>query len=397
MKSLFFLILSVLVLSACSDSEKKPDEMIKNVAITNIIETPNIKDESLQNKDIYDSFQVFVNIELLDDVFSAEQMNMDIIKKTPGVSYHFHSINEEGHLYFYRSTDSVFSEEVAYIGFYDIFIKEITIIKEAVDAFTQFSIHFVNEDYILWAESYDGSDWYKYRLCLYDKNTGEEIIYFEPEIVYTRFMNPPCVFNDNIYFEYMYSVDNDWIYVDLFEFNISTGTLKVFDTQSKKPTLYQEGVSYLKQSDDNKLVLINFFNNDSVIRTFMDLPDLNALYFSIYDDVFAFTYPLYEEDSDYEGMIGSGAAYLTKSGEAVKVLEPIETGFYINTFDFYGNIGVFNFTEKTYPFYYNISNNTLYIVKDTEKQHYQVIANNSFILYIFVNESRYEYIMRNFN
>ncbi|MDR2531530.1 MAG: hypothetical protein LBC82_01650 [Oscillospiraceae bacterium] len=408
--SVFLSIIVLISLCACSGTETPEDDVIyteKAIEIDDIKstdETPTTINDMIKSQYLRGFYQTFVNTELIDADFLTEEISLDIMHGKYGTHYTFHSIDESGNLYFYKSTDSLLSDETALIGYYNIFNKEVIIIKEAPDISIQYEISFVNEDFILWRESYDNSDWYKNRLCLYNRNTGEETVYFTPEAVYSRTMNPPCILDDYIYFEHTHYRDGEWFYVNLLKFNISDGTTSVVDTQSKKPVLYQDGVVYIKQSEDKEAQLLNFINKDGSINIIMELSNLNLSYISFSGDAVSFNYPLFEKDlseetTGYGGMVGNGAGYLNENGEKVKVIESVEVARYIGFFDFHNNIGTLSFLEKMPPVYFDLINNTFYILKNTEPALYMPFVTDSFILYVFLNENdgkgQYRYLIMN--
>jgi len=418
MKKKLFIILFAIFLTACSGQNNITDNETNITKIENITETQTdgstetevikservIKSRRDEINEIYlqNNYQAFIdNIELLDEECIYGETSRELLSHEPWYGYGFDLVDNEGNLCFIKTADYLRNDMVHQIGYYNIFNEEIVIIEEGEDNSISYAIQFANSDYIIFSKSFDYSNRNDYKMFLYDKKTFEITEYHEPTKdpdgrVYAKFTSPPCIFDGNIFFNDIIDIDYEHgyggdIFINLLKYNISDKTTVLVDTQATTPMLYNDGIAYIKQSDDKESVYINFIDKNGVISTIMDVSDKNYQRVTCRGDEICFSYPLYEEhiggNSGYEGMVCSGVGYLDSDGNEIKVMEGIKRGQYIDELVFNKNIGVFYFSEKSYPMYYNLHNDTLYILKNAQLNGYYPIICDSFILYLYIDES----------
>ena len=121
---------------------------------------------------------------------------------------------------------------------------------------SQAAIETVNQNYIVWKESLNDSNWGITRLHLYDKRTMKDIVFYNHTIdvdtkrVLAWNWSNPVIVENTIYFDDVVSNSDDIYKVNMLRYDIKEAKISTVKTMAKWPIKYNNGVIWQQLNCD---------------------------------------------------------------------------------------------------------------------------------------------------
>lgn len=284
------------------------------------------------------------------------------------------------------------------IGVYNIKTKQYKKLM-VIPLGSQVALKYVDEDYLVWTESVDNSNWYKTRLHLYDrKNNTDKSIYtytINPETgtAYSWNWSIPVILKGVVYFDDIIGMDGNRFLVSLFAYDIQNEKVTEIKKQAKWPIKINENtISWNEQCEKEGYVrLVSFDGNQKkTIAEFyadssMEMLDVSA-------DSIICTNPLYSEkvpilnvpirNPDYDIFDCTGVQ-IYKEGKAIPILITKESQ-YIGWPNIVRDLACFDAgIANKKPVFYDIKNDKIVELDIAEyKRIYTKLISNKYLIYI---------------
>lgn len=270
------------------------------------------------------------------------------VKDSVGQRFNVNLIDNDYNCYHYRDSEGNVNGE---IGMYNLNTKKYTkLIKLPLGS--QAGLNVVNDNYLIWMESMDDSNWYKTRLHIYDKKQKkDEVFYYhsiDPETgrVYTWNWSNPVIIDDKVYFDDYTGRTEQTSKIDMFCYDIKTKEIAKVQNMAKWPTKYKNYVVWNEMGETENQCLIYAFDGKTKslitrIRADNSMTNLNSG-----GDAFVFL----NNDLYYNDMKNGLQIYINN-----KVFPIIATKNYLEWPETNGQIVVFgNVDTYQKPIFYDI-------------------------------------------
>ena len=208
------------------------------------------------------------------ELFSEQYKNVTVqtgyidVKDSSGEMFQTCLIDNEYNCFHVRGSKGVSNGE---IGIYNLNTKKYTKLLE-LPLESQAGLNTVDDNYLIWTESMDDSNWYKTRLHIYDrKQKKDEVIYChstDPEtgMVYAWNWSKPVIIKDKIYFDDYTGPSK----VDMFCYDIKSKEIKKIQEMAKWPTKYNGDVAWNEKGEENQIFIRTFDGKQKSLITTID-------------------------------------------------------------------------------------------------------------------------------
>ncbi len=190
------------------------------------------------------------------------------VKDSVGEMFEFHLIDNEYNCFHVRDPEGTFNGE---IGMYNLNTKKYTKLIEFPSG-SQAALNTVDDNYLIWTESIEDSNWYKTKLHIYDrKENNDEVMYChstDPEtgLVYTWNWSNPVIVKDKIYFD-DYTGPTE---VDIFCYDVKSKEIEKVQEMAKWPTKYQGHVAWNEKGEERQISICAFDGTNKSLITTID-------------------------------------------------------------------------------------------------------------------------------
>lgn len=131
---------------------------------------------------------------------------------------------------------------------------------------SQAGIETVDQNYIVWKESLNDSNWGITRLHLYDKATNKDIVFYNNAIdvdtkrVFAWNWSKPVIIEDTVYFDDVVGVENDIYKVNMLKYDIKEKKITTVKKMAKWPISYKNGIIWQQLNSDGVNTDVIFYN-----------------------------------------------------------------------------------------------------------------------------------------
>lgn len=165
----------------------------------------------------------------------------------------------------------------AYFGEYDLKTDTYRTLMK-VGKGSQVALFTADEDYIVWQEGYDNSDWKKTRWHLYNKKNGKDKMFYtcaqDPEngYIYADNFSVPLLWNGCVYFDDVVGMKEDIFQVNLYCYNIAEDKVTMLVEQGKRSTVYKNKLAYLGPDLQDSAGAVLYTYDAGVSKKIMTIP-----------------------------------------------------------------------------------------------------------------------------
>lgn len=130
----------------------------------------------------------------------------------------------------------------------------------------------VSEDYIIWQESLDKSNWYKTRLNIYniEKKTNKTFFNHSIDIntgkVYAWNFSDYVIDGDMVYFDDVVGIKDQIFQVNLYSYNAKTGEISLVKEMAKRPMKTDDGIIWQELNKDKLNSDICLYKNQEITK-----------------------------------------------------------------------------------------------------------------------------------
>lgn len=206
--------------------------------------------------------------ELFSDQYKdvAVQTGYIDVEDSSGEMFELRLIDDEYNCFHVRDSEGAFNGE---IGMYNLNTEKYTKLLE-LPLESQAALNTVDDNYLIWTESIENSNWYKTRLHIYDRKQNKDEVFYchstDPEtgLVYTWNWSNPVIVKDKVYFDDYTEMSK----VDMFCYDIKYKETTKVQEMAKWPTKYQDNVAWNEKGEENQIFICAFDGaNKSLITT----------------------------------------------------------------------------------------------------------------------------------